>query len=374
MSPPIEFLHHPSDFYNTLRNRLKSAKNRVCIATLYFGHSEMEQELLEAIPSTVPTDILLDGLRGNRRERTHLTSVETINKFCPHARVAPFVTPHYCGLFKLLPDRINEIVGTQHMKLIVVDNDVIITGANLSDIYFTNRQDRYLIVRGQAGLADELVKVMLNVKSGDKMENIHSREHELSDISVQFSVQHMEPDQVTIELLNQASNAANSSHITVCSPYLNLSADIVKSLRCFPNLSIITAAASANAFHNSEGVSRFIPAAYECMQSELMNQLPHANFFNYVRSGWTFHPKGIWIERRGVPIETIIGSSNFGVRSRVRDLEISFRINCEKNRIVGQQLQAELGNIRQWARPSQYAPKTPLWIKYLSRNFLRSFL
>ena len=44
------------------------------------------------------------------------------------------------------------MLGVQHVKAYVFDNDVIISGANLSENYFTNRQDRYFLIRAQFSL------------------------------------------------------------------------------------------------------------------------------------------------------------------------------------------------------------------------------
>lgn len=53
-------------------------------------------------------------------------------------------TPNLRGLRKrVIPKRLNEGWGLQHMKLYGIDDEVIVSGANLSDDYFTNRQDRY---------------------------------------------------------------------------------------------------------------------------------------------------------------------------------------------------------------------------------------
>ncbi|CAG8962272.1 hypothetical protein HYFRA_00005327 [Hymenoscyphus fraxineus] len=53
-------------------------------------------------------------------------------------------TPNLTGLRKkYIPKRINEGWGLQHMKLYGMDDEIIISGANLSEDYFTNRQDRY---------------------------------------------------------------------------------------------------------------------------------------------------------------------------------------------------------------------------------------
>jgi len=57
-----------------------------------------------------------------------------------------FHTPNLTGIRKsIVPRRVNEGWGLQHMKLYGVDDDLILSGANLSNDYFTNRQDRYHI-------------------------------------------------------------------------------------------------------------------------------------------------------------------------------------------------------------------------------------
>ena len=40
---------------------------------------------------------------------------------------------------KVLPQRWNEVVGLQHCKVYIFDDSVIISGANLSSDYFTDR-------------------------------------------------------------------------------------------------------------------------------------------------------------------------------------------------------------------------------------------
>ena len=74
---------------------------------------------------------------------------------------------------KVLPQRWNEVVGLQHCKVYIFDDSEIISGANLSSDYFTDRwlnlimflfllqsphicgrQDRYVVVENCPGLAD----------------------------------------------------------------------------------------------------------------------------------------------------------------------------------------------------------------------------
>ena len=59
-------------------------------------------------------------------------------------------TPNLTGLRKkYIPKRINEGWGLQHMKLYGMDDELIMSGANLSEDYFTNRQDRYHLFRSR---------------------------------------------------------------------------------------------------------------------------------------------------------------------------------------------------------------------------------
>jgi len=46
------------------------------------------------------------------------------------------------------------------MKFYVFDNDIIITGANLSEDYFTTRQDRYYVVKNAPDLANYLMDLL----------------------------------------------------------------------------------------------------------------------------------------------------------------------------------------------------------------------
>ncbi|KAL9101492.1 MAG: hypothetical protein Q9187_009243, partial [Circinaria calcarea] len=60
--------------------------------------------------------------------------------------VRMYHTPNLTGVRKkIVPRRINEGWGLQHMKLYGIDDEIILSGANLSSDYFTNRQDRYHI-------------------------------------------------------------------------------------------------------------------------------------------------------------------------------------------------------------------------------------
>jgi len=62
--------------------------------------------------------------------------------------------PQLSGPFarRFLPSQVNEAVAVSHVKVMAFDDEeVLITGANLSEDYFTTRQDRYVHIRGGGG-------------------------------------------------------------------------------------------------------------------------------------------------------------------------------------------------------------------------------
>ncbi|OJD38942.1 cdp-diacylglycerol-glycerol-3-phosphate 3-phosphatidyltransferase [Diplodia corticola] len=148
----IEILSTPSEFYEALKTKISTAKRRVYLSTLYIGKTEHElisviRDALQRNPD-LKVSFLTDALRGTR---------ETPNPSCAsllaplvedfgagRVEIRMFHTPNLFGVRKkLLPRRINEGWGLQHMKLYGVDDELIMSGANLSNDYFTNRQDRY---------------------------------------------------------------------------------------------------------------------------------------------------------------------------------------------------------------------------------------
>lgn len=148
----IQVLQSPAEFYETLKDKIRNAERRIFLSTLYIGKSERElittiQETLRAKPE-LTISILTDALRGTREAPDPSCAsllAPLIAEFGPdRVEVRMYHTPNLTGLRKkYVPKRINEGWGLQHMKLYGVDDEIILSGANLSSDYFTNRQDRY---------------------------------------------------------------------------------------------------------------------------------------------------------------------------------------------------------------------------------------
>ena len=84
---------------------------------------------LRANPSLQCT-IVLDSLRGHRGNPNSLSILGTlIQEFPRQFSLYMYHTPSLRGLLKwALPERINEVVGLQHTKLQVFDDNVLMTG------------------------------------------------------------------------------------------------------------------------------------------------------------------------------------------------------------------------------------------------------
>ena len=57
---------------------------------------------------------------------------------------------------RLLPPRVSEMVGVCHLKAYIFDDDIMISGANLSNTYFSMRQDRYFLIRNAEILSQHI--------------------------------------------------------------------------------------------------------------------------------------------------------------------------------------------------------------------------
>jgi CDP-diacylglycerol--glycerol-3-phosphate 3-phosphatidyltransferase len=128
----------------------------------------------------------------------------------------------------------------------------------------------------------------------------------------------------------------------------------------FPPMSLNKLFWQANGFYGSKGISGAIPRAYSLLEQSLYERAQLKNvqqrsqvfdasstnglsIYEYERKGWTFHAKGFWCSLPGEeegPNVTLIGSSNFGYRSRDHDLEAQLWI-FSKAPHLRQQLERE---------------------------------
>ncbi|CAI2359828.1 unnamed protein product [Moneuplotes crassus] len=163
----IEILTSPEDYYLALHKLALESQFRINMSALYLGTGTKELFFLERISRRleenpeIKFNMILDYSRGRRIDKegksseNMLLSLLKANFSHKFLRAALFKQPSWMPRADTGPIRmLSEVLGVHHMKAHVFDNNVLITGANLSEDYFTNRQDRCYIIRQSPRVAD----------------------------------------------------------------------------------------------------------------------------------------------------------------------------------------------------------------------------
>lgn len=168
----LSLLDDPAHFYETLKCKIRSATKRIVLASLYIGKEETE--LISTLHAALTANkslhvtILVDALRSTRESPPAPSCASIIASL--HRDFPDRVELRLYRTSKLKPwlerivgKRFNEGWGLQHMKIYGFDDDVVISGANLSRDYFTNRRDRYLLIENHTVVCDYLYDLVRTV-------------------------------------------------------------------------------------------------------------------------------------------------------------------------------------------------------------------
>jgi CDP-diacylglycerol--glycerol-3-phosphate 3-phosphatidyltransferase len=279
----------------------------------------------------------------------------------------------------------------------VIDDDLILSGANLSQEYFTDRQDRYLQIKdGGGGLVDfycELIEILCQysfrfqdvshtrvskrelVKSLGKLMDgtlqTHHADPTVTDLETENVVAYAVPtfqvpsgfstldfpmDAIqTRNLLLAAHEQDDSTCVQLASAYLNPTPKLVSTLSKFKHLKLLTAGYKSHGFAPKPRQPRrgdWVPSIFSALYAELEEKLPHAELLYYEREGWTFHAKGLWLTEstNGSLLGAVIGSGNYGARSEVLDVESNTILVFPHQET---ELQTQL--MQEWTGMCQYA-------------------
>lgn len=162
----------------------KGAKERLSISTLYLGSEELEQTVADNVIQAAyrldadSTRLIVDGARCRRGlpesaeqmlVRMDSTSSESecsesTRQGMQRLSLGRVCLPHHSWQWlsllgsllrrpgSLPPAQLLESGGVQHSKVYAADDAMLLSGANLSDVYFRKRVDRWVMLR-HAGLA-----------------------------------------------------------------------------------------------------------------------------------------------------------------------------------------------------------------------------
>ncbi|KAF2184711.1 CDP-diacylglycerol-glycerol-3-phosphate 3-phosphatidyltransferas-like protein [Zopfia rhizophila CBS 207.26] len=363
----IQILKTPTEFYETLKSKISKAQSRIYLSTLYIGKTE--HELITTIRNTLlqnanlHVSFLTDALRGTRETPNPSCASllsPLISEFGDRVEVRMFHTPNLTGLRKkVVPKRINEGWGLQHMKLYGIDDEIIISGANLSTDYFTNRQDRYHLFSSR-----ELTSYFWNIHSAVCKLSFHIQPSDSqagytmtwpstnaapspldSPSSFKKSATKLLAGLLTPANSPQPASAKTSTAVyPVMSlvPLLNTSTELPALTTLLTRLSsppfnpstwtftagyfnmtpqfrrlllstrpkqgtVLTAHPHANGFFGSKGVSGMLPDAYTHLSKIFLRRVRYEGLDSSIqlkewkrgkvneKGGWTYHAKGLWI-------------------------------------------------------------------------------
>ncbi|XP_034830265.1 CDP-diacylglycerol--glycerol-3-phosphate 3-phosphatidyltransferase, mitochondrial [Maniola hyperantus] len=416
----INIITEPSKFYDVLCERFCNAKHRISMASLYIGTGDLEKNLLKVTVEKVEVtkdlnfNVLLDYQRGTRGVVNSQTLFrQFVNGISNRCHLSLYQTPRLQGAWsKVLPSRYNEIVGLQHMKLYIADDSVILSGANCSNDYFNQRQDRYIEIKDgdltnfyceiideivryskQDGKDSEIIskgKDVIVTELSQNIANIINRWKDRQTVKLSKLDKTVENDTWVFPLLqmgefNIMQDEQATSRILSCVPrgsylrlatgYFNLTENYAKILLkdCKASISLLMAHPNANGFMGAAGPAGGIPHAYSLIAQQFWqkvvdcNQSSRVQMLEYERKGWTFHAKGLWYypPGSGVPWASVVGSANLGERSVRRDLEAQAAIFTSSLDLQNR-LHNECSRLHDYASECSselQERRTPLWVR-----------
>ena len=458
----IEIINTPTDFYNTLLTLIDSATQHITLSSLYLGTGPLEQKLVAAIQArcqqipSLRVHILLDYYRATRPTTTTSTTTATITTTSSLTTLAPLLSLNTptdsqrvtISLFKppvrlaagpvdfLFRGRWRELRGVHHMKYYMIDNNTILSGANLSDTYFENRQDRYLLFKNNTTLVDWLQqlttilttsqfsyhttttpsqltqpangsdaqqlqqRLMALVKPSDEdgvvgmnaahatlmpqvdtwlfpalqlgMIGVREEENIITRIIKLTALTAFSPHNPLLQARKQppttsSSSAATSTSAASASPpppltaatvpclsiatgYMNLPSIYTNALLSAATpVELLASSESANGWYGAKGVAVHVPRLYSAVLYEFLMSMAAGSqrmvsVAEWQREGWSYHVKGMWLSmgrtvaaaatgssggeaavgsQSADVVLSVIGSTNFGLRSLERDAECS---------------------------------------------------
>jgi len=242
-----------------------------------------------------------------------------------------------------LRGRSKEILGVHHMKLYMFDSTLLISGANLSQIYFEQRQDRYIEIRNNQPLVDFFTTILHTISSSPLTCQLSksqltirepspsdSEKQQLSYTLNQFTLPPSTPkseireantwlfptiqlgfldvrQDETLSRLIFGLSCNPTLHLDIASGYCNFTNEHLRTiLAARGQVDVITPSPEANGFWGAKGLSRFITGAYDFFSRSFLDHVTIEQkkkvirLFEYFREGWSFHAKGAWI-RPDVP-------------------------------------------------------------------------
>lgn len=391
----VTIIGDPDSFFKLILSKTRTCKRRLALSALYLGTGPKEKAIVQEICQSLASregelsvNLVLDAHRATRIGADGVSSVTALEKLLPlsDVRLSLVETRSYnspIDRFLRKYQKWNELSSTYHTKFLVFDNDVLITGANLSDIYFENRQDRYMLIKNTKLLSDYVSNLLdvfdrsLTTTTTNEVvsQTKSSMVTHLRRLNEEFSASMMASDDPTtlndddtvdsyvIPLVQLGSLGLQDkedflvflnsilppeAQVHLSSGYFNPSGVMNK----IKINSVLAPDEESNGFYEGNGLLKYVPSLYTLLHRRYLDEHQDCRLFYYTRPGWSFHAKGMWVTGVEDLYIHLIGSSNFNHRSSRRDLETEL-VLLTRNKDLSQSLEMERVRLWKESTPNQ---------------------
>jgi len=396
-------LGEPIEFFEQLINNIQNAKNNIILSSLYIGNGDKEARLYNAIEDFLSRGgkalIILDFNRGQRGKISSKTTLQSIQTKYPASLTLKFFKSELMDQSKIASKipQLKETVSTQHTKIYICDEKLILSGANLESAYFTNRQDRYIqfentdLVNFFTSVAHIISTHSYSIVNNEIIPSTTNNDEIKASVSNLFTnIAACSNNHDTIfypnvqagwhdinveefDIISAISSLSAKDKLYFCSGYFNPPKSLCEALKTTPaDLYLLGADARSNGFYKTKFPKSGITPAYQIFAENMESKLSQRNYIleEWFREKWTFHAKGMWFYNQDGCFGTTIGSSNFSCRSQARDLEAG-GIILTRNAELMKKFELEQRNI--WKYNSlRKINKVPTWVKFVAPR-IRSY-
>jgi CDP-diacylglycerol--glycerol-3-phosphate 3-phosphatidyltransferase len=355
-------LSSPRDFYEFLREQIRMAQKSITLSALYLGSGPLERELVEELRAALRRSaelrltVILDH---SRAQRSSAPLEELVDEFDgSRVKLLWYQMPQLRGLLsRVLPAQACEILAVYHCKFSVFDGGVLLSGANLSEEYFVNRQDRYLFIpdgdeesslklflsrfvglvephchrvlpgrnvqpppsaaAAPAALSDLRTGLLELVSRPSSDENLHGPQPQETALLplLQFAPAHIDHESAVLPaLLQDAADSCLLQSVALSSPYPSLPPMLAGALHRLQAstqvpATIFTSSLATHGFARASGAKALVPLMHRQALSDALGLAAasavaaagggrgrgEVSSTLYDRKGWTFHAKGLWL-------------------------------------------------------------------------------
>ncbi|KAM0688570.1 CDP-diacylglycerol--glycerol-3-phosphate 3-phosphatidyltransferase [Conglomerata obtusa] len=362
----LQFFSSPGEFYECLLKLMEESKEAY-ISALFMSTQGKSEKLCDLILKRKKNDkktiIILDKNRAFRSDG--------LLDFIKQNELENLFVFYETESNKMLPYKMKEIFSVLHSKIYIFDDKILLSGANLNDAYFSNRMDRYLLIKNKE-LAHFLKINFFKKIAPEKFLNtkllINNKFKPGKDTYI-LKFDHTEEIDILKLIFKE-----NYMEVFLSTAYLNFTDDHIEIFKD-KKIRVITSSPETSTFCYDGNLERYIVESYILSTIDTVKKLPNIDLYEYNLNDHTFHCKGLWCFHEDFVI-FIIGSTNFNLRSVFRDVETNFVI-VSKDLSIRKSIQTEVMHILSNSKKMTAEELNERHVSLLSRcgqYFIRKFL